>query len=622
MKKLRALVMILALAIFVILGVSACGGAASQSQGKESSAAVSKPQEVESSATASKPQVESSTAESTPQEVDSSAAESQSHGEDSSTAQSQPHEKDPSIAILFTNDVHSYYDRDIGYDGLMLMKKELEQQYEHVLLVDAGDAAQGAPLGSLTKGKEPVRIMNEAGYDVAIPGNHEFDYGMDVVDDLAEQLNCGYICCNFCTPDGKTVFDPYKMLTCGDTKVAFVGVDTPTTFSKSGIHDLIDDLGNPMYDFKQDESGEPLVACIQESIDEAREEGADYVILLSHLGDLDTFTTAFRSPVVVSHLKGLDAVIDAHSHQVYNVMVQDAEGKEIPMVQTGSYFKNIGTVILHPDHSISTNLYDEVPAPEDWMEGIEAITVTRKNKERYVEAGMHQFLEDITASYADVMNRKVGEVAFPMIVRDDETGYSKGHNENGLCELVVDAFRESGKSDIGLINAGSVRNELPAGEITFNTVLNVLPYSNDVQVAKMKGQVLLDALEFGVRKTPETNNGFLQVSGLEYTVDLSVETPVKTNEKGNYLGIEGERRVRDVLVNGEPLNPEAEYTVASSSYLLTGGDNFSMFADDAEIIADVGKTDNIVLSEFIENNLHGVVPETYQNTEKRIHLKE
>ena len=560
------------------------------------------------------------------------------------------HVKDPSIAIIFTNDVHSYFDRDIGYDGLMLLKQELEQQYEYVVLVDAGDAIQGAPLGSLSQGKEPVQVMNEVGYDVAILGNHEFDYGVDVLDDLAEQLKCGYICCDFCTPDGATVYEPYKILTFGDTRVAFVGVDTPTTFSKSSLHDLIDDQGEPMYDFKTDESGGPLYACVQETVDEVRGQNVDYVILVAHLGQGLDAPEAFRSNVVISHLKGVDAVIDGHSHQVYNTTALDADGNEIPVVQTGCNFHNAGTMILHPDHSITVTLYDEIPAPEDWMEGIDVVTVTRGDRERYVEAGMHQFLENVTASYADVMNRKVGEVAFDMLVGTEEDPNLSRHSENGLGNLVVDAFREAGQTDIGILNAGSVRNSLPAGEITFRSVLNVLPYSNNAFTAEVKGQTILDALEFGCRKVPGADNGFLQVSGIEFTLDLSKESPVVTDENEAFLRVEGERRVSNVLINGEPLDPEAIYTVTAPEFLITGGDNFTMFAEDTEggedqedvestenvedtedvenpgnkdgvmNLKDIGKTDNVLLAEYIENNLGGVIPESYQKTGERIHV--
>ena len=528
-------------------------------------------------------------------------------------------DKDPSIAILFTNDVHSYYNRDIGYDGLILYKKELQQEYEHVLLVDAGDAIQGAPIGAISKGKEVIRIMNEAGYDVAVLGNHEFDYGLEVLDDLSEQLLCGYTCANFCTADGASVFAPYKTIECGDTLVGFVGVVTPETYTKSYIHELIDDQGNAMYDLKNDDSGESLYACLQSAIDELKERGADFVILIAHLGNDDNAVYAFHSKEVAAHLTGLGAIIDAHSHKVYNDTVKDASGKEIPLVQTGAYFQNVGKMILHLDGTIDTALIDEIPAPEEWMEGVDAVTVTRGQKERYVDADMNRFLEDITASYADTMNRRVGEVAFDMDVRNEEGDISRS-GENGMCDLVADAYREIMETEIGFVNAGSVRNGVQAGELTFNDMINVLPYSNDVVIARVKGQTLLDALELGCSYMPLEAGGFPQVSGMEYTLDMSMESTVQTDENGNYVKVAGDRRVRDVLIDGEPLDPDAEYTVAMTEYIFNGGDHYEMFSENSEIIGTTRKTDNAILTEYVENNLNGVIPETYLQVNDRIHI--
>ena len=346
------------------------------------------------------------------------------------------------------------------------------------------------------------------------------------------------------------------------------------------------------------------------------------MILLAHLGNNDDATESFRSINVISHLTGLDAVIDAHSHKVYNTETADAEGKEIPLVQTGAYFQNVGTMILHPDGTIDVNLLEEIPAPQDWMEGIEAVTVTRNDKDRYVDAGMHRFLEDITAAYADVMNRKVGESAFDLIVRDEYGIDISRNSENGLCNLMADACREIGGTDIAIVNAGAVRNNLPAGEITFNTIMNVLPYSGNVLIAELKGQTILDALEFGCKDVPITKGIFPQVSGLEYTVNPNIKSSVETNEGGDFVKVGGERRVSNVLVHGEPLDLEKTYTMTSMEYLLTGGDHYTMFRDDAKITGTTQKTDNALLADYIEKNLNGVIPENYRQAEGRIHMTE
>ena len=530
-------------------------------------------------------------------------------------------EKDAAIAILFTNDIHCYYDQNIGYDGLALYKKELLQQYEHVILVDAGDAIQGAPIGAVSKGEEIIRMMNEVGYDIAILGNHEFDYGFEVLDDLQEQLHCSYVSTNFCTSDGEPVYDSYRILECGDTKVAFISAVTPETFSKSSIHELIDDLGVPMYDFKSDETGELLYSCLQSAVDEVREQGADFVIMVSHLGNAQEDIDAYRSIEVVSHLCGLDAVIDAHSHQVYNIVTTDAEGKEIPLAQTGSCFANVGTMILHPDGTIEVDLLDEIPAPEDWMDEIEIVTVSRGNKDRYVDAGMNRYLEEITDSYTEIMNRRIGRVSYDMIVWDEAKDITSRNKENGLCDLVADAFRDAGETDIGLICASSVRSNLMAGEISFNMILNTLPYSNDILIAEVDGETFLDALEFGCRSMPVVSGGFPQISGVEFTVDMGTESTVETTEKGEFVKVVGERRVRDVLIDGEPLDPDMVYTIATTEYTLKGGDGYSMFTEGAVITGTTNLTDNILVSKYIEQNLNGVIPDTYQHTGDRIHIK-
>jgi 2',3'-cyclic-nucleotide 2'-phosphodiesterase (5'-nucleotidase family) len=314
---------------------------------------------------------------------------------------------------------------------------------------------------------------------------------------------------------------------------------------------------------------------------------------------------------VVSHLKGLDAVIDGHSHQAYHVTVPDAEGKAIPLAQTGSYFQNVGRMILGADGSIDIDIISEVPAPQTWMAGIEATEVTRGGRTRWVDSGAHEFLEAIADSYNAVMSRLIGTSAFDLDLHAGDSARSSLCHENGLCELVADAFREHAETDISIINAASVRNSLPAGEISFNTLLNVLPYSDNVMIARLSGQTILDVLEFGCRKMPKTCSGFPQVSGLEYTVDTTIDSSVVTDEKGDFIGVDGARRVRDVSVGGKPINPERLYTIATTSFFLEGGDNYKMLAENAEIIGSTEETDNIVLADYIIYDLDGEIPASY-----------
>ena len=511
--------------------------------------------------------------------------------------------------ILHTNDAHVSFQDNIGYDGLALYKKELETVYDHVLLIDAGDAIQGGPIGAISKGAEIIKMMNRLGYDLAVPGNHEFDFGFEALDTCAEELDCGYTCVNFCVTGGEPVFQPWRILEAGDLKIGFVGAVAPDTFTKSTIKDILNEVGEPMYDFLADETGERLCAGLQKAIDETRQAGADYVILVSHLGNSDDITERFRTDVVVGKLSGLDLVIDGHSHQTYNRTVTDAENRQVPIAQTGSNMKAIGQIMIYRDGRLEETLIDTVPEPSD----LPFETVARGRVERCVDPEMKAFLDEIVSSYAPVMERKVGEVSFDMIVRDQ----SGRHGENGLCDFVADAFRAVGGTQAALLNAGSVRNNLEAGTVTYNDILNILPYSSDVITVRVSGQILLDALEFGVSKLPAVSAGFPQVSGITFRVNPNLESSVVVDDKNQFVSVAGEYRVSDVMVGQEPLDPKAEYTLTGTSFLLTGGDGYTMFKE-ADILTMTMLPDNEVVIKYLEEYLDGVIPEDYREPQGRI----
>jgi len=509
--------------------------------------------------------------------------------------------------ILHTNDVHVAFEDNIGYDGLALYKKELEAAYDHVLLIDAGDAIQGAPIGAISKGAEVIRMMNRLGYDLAVPGNHEFDFGFEVLDACAEALDCGYTCANFCVTGGEPVFQPWRILEAGDLKIGFVGAVTPDVFTKSTIKDILNEAGEPMYDFLTDGTGERLYAGLQKAIDEARQAGADYVILVSHLGSNDVVTERFRCDVVVGKLTGLDMVIDGHSHETFNRTVTDKDHRQIPIAQTGMNLKAIGQVKIYRDGRLEGTLIDSVPEPAD----IPFEKVTRRSVERCVDPKMKTFLDEIVAAYAPVMDRKVGEVSYDMTVTDHCT------KENGLCDFVTDAFRAVGGTQTAIINAGAVRNSMAAGTITYNDVLGLLPYSNDVITVRVSGQMLLDALEFGVSRLPAVFGGFPQVSGITFHVNQDRQSSVVVDEKGQFVSVAGDYRVSDVMIGQEPLDPKAEYTVTGTSFLLNGGDGYTMFKE-ADILTVTMLPDNEVVIKYIEEYLDGIIPEDYRGAQGRI----
>ena len=272
---------------------------------------------------------------------------------------------DKDIVVLYTNDVHCGVDDNIGYAGLALYKKEMQQQTPYVTLVDTGDAIQGAPIGTLSDGGYLIDIMNYVGYDFAVPGNHEFDYGMSRFLELAGKLNCGYYSCNFIdSVTGAPVFAPYKMLTYGATQVAFVGVTTPESFTKSTPAYFQDSQGNYIYSFCEDESGRKLYDQVQASVDAARTAGADYVILAGHLGE-NGITQKWSSASVIANTTGIDVCIDGHSHEtVPSENVKNKNGQNVVLTQTGTKLNHIGKLTISADGSIRTELVSEVPAAD------------------------------------------------------------------------------------------------------------------------------------------------------------------------------------------------------------------------------------------------------------------
>ena len=507
--------------------------------------------------------------------------------------------------ILHTNDVHAGYADNIGYDGLVLYKKELEALYDHVLLVDAGDAVQGTVIASLSNGTEIIRMMNRAGYDLAAPGNHEFDFGFDALEECSELLSCGYTCANFCTADGEPVFSPWKILEAGDLKIGFVATVTPYTFTQTSIRNIVNEVGEPMYDFLVDNTGDRLCDALQKRIDEVRANGADYVILLAHLGSDTKTPSIYSSNAVVGKLTGLDMVIDSHTHEVYNTRIPDKEGRMIPVAQAGEKLKAVGQLTIYRDGHMEETLVELVPS----VSGIPSELVQRKKTDRYVDPEMKAFLDDITASYEPVLERKIGYNPADLVVWDGVRDYTRAE-ENGLCDLVADSQRVLAGAQAAMVHAGSVRNNLSAGEITCKDVLNTLPYYNEIVKVSVSGQMILDALEFSVSFLPKRVGGFLQVSGISFSVNPGLGSSVQTDEKKQFICVEGDRRVHDVTIAARALDPKAEYTLAINMFLLTGGDGYTMFKE-ADILETMPLSDNEMLMKYIEENLGGVIPEKY-----------
>ena len=502
------------------------------------------------------------------------------------------------IVILHTNDVHTATQ---GYAAVAAYEKELAGQYgaDRVTLVDAGDAIQGGPIGTLTEGASLVDIMNYVGYDYAIPGNHEFDYGMDVTLSLLEKSNATYLSCNFMDlKTGKTVAEPYALETYGDVDVAYVGITTPESFTKSTPAYFQDENGNYIYGFCEGNDGQDLYDAVQASIDAAAAEGADVIIALGHCG-VDEQSSPWMSTEIIANTTGLDAFIDGHSHTVIEGQaVQDQAGNDVVLTSTGTKLANIGEMTIAPDGAVSTKLvsgYTEVDPETD------------------------AFVKDIQAQYEDKLNEVVAKSDVTLTVNDPETGDRLVRNrETNLGDLCADAYRTVLGADIAFVNGGGIRDNIAAGDITYGQIIAVHPFGNTACVVEATGQEIIDALEMASRSAPGENGGFLQVSGLKYTIDLNIESSVQVDDKSMFVSVDGLRRVKDVQVlnqNGEyePIDLEKTYTLASHNYMLkSGGDGINMFMDN-KILQDEVMIDNQVLITYIRDFLEGVVGDAYAN---------
>ena len=514
--------------------------------------------------------------------------------------------EDQDILILFTSDVHCGIDQGWGYAGLYAVKENLSKDY-NVLLVDDGDSIQGEPIGTMTKGEAIIDIMNVMGYDVAIPGNHEFDYGMDRFLELAEKAEFPYISCNF-NKEGELVFEPWIMKEVGGVKIAFVGVTTPYTLRSSTPRYFMDDSGNYIYGFLQDETGEGVYNAVQESVDAARAEGADYVIVMGHIGN-ETECAPWMYSDVISHCSGIDAWLDGHSHDTDQVIMQDKDGKDVVRTACGTKLANIGALHITRDGAISSELYS-------WNSSVAAPKLL--NIDNAAAEAVSAATDELNAKLAEV----VANTTVDLIINDPVAKTDDGkavriirRAETNLGDLCADAYLDqSGEADIAFVNGGGIRVPINKGDITLNDILKVHPFGNSLTVIEVTGQQVLDALKWSVHALPGEFGGFDHVAGLTFEYDATIDSPCVQDEKGFFDHVDEtmERRVRNVLVAGEPIDPEAFYKVASHDYqLLNNGDGYTMY-DGAKVLQESVKLDNQVLIDYITGTLGGSVGAGYE----------
>ena len=502
------------------------------------------------------------------------------------------------VTILYTNDVHTYIDKqapELTYAAIAALKQSYQNAGKKVLLVDAGDHVQGTAYGSMDQGASIIELMNAAGYDAATPGNHEFDYGMDRAKELMRDADFPYLSCNWV--DLRTnlrVLPEIKVFVRGGVRIAFVGITTPETFTKSTPAYFMNKAQTKyIYDILGGEDGQKLYSAVQKAVDKAKCL-ADVVIGLGHLG-VDPSSSPWTSEEVIAHTTGFDAFIDGHSHTVMeNKQVADASGRMVTLTQTGSYFANVGEMTIAPDGTISTRLVSTYDQEDPAVAAEQAAWVS---------------------SVDEMLGEKIAVADTKFYITDPATGKRRiRSDETNLGDFVADGIYtyfnevEQLHCDIAIMNGGGIRSDEDAGYWTFKTCKQVSPFGNVACLMSVTGKQIQDALEFAARfagAEGKENGGFLQVAGATYEIHTDIPNTVQTDDKNVWIGsATGTPRVQNVKIydraNGTyvPLDENKTYALAGMNYTLRNlGDGFAMF-DGAELIKDYVSEDYLVMSTY------------------------
>lgn len=518
------------------------------------------------------------------------------------------------MAVLYDNDAHCSVE---GYPVVAALRDSLRAQGLPVLLVSAGDYVFGNTLGAASHGEYIVRLMNAAGYDCAALGNHEFDYSVGQLLRLDSLLQAPMVCCNFKAEGAaRPVLAPYWMTEQEGVKVAFVGVVTPSTIYCSSPVNFQDARGRYCYGF----CAPTLAEEVQKSVDQARLEGARYVVLLSHLGDSDGDPSSVS---LIAATQGIDVVIDAHDHHaIPQRMVDNRQGEPVLLTSTGSNFEHIGMLLLplSAPRFKKPGMTAKAPRPSIAMQS-RLLSVDSLRKAGCVSLKVADTLAAIRAEYTTVGLRKVAESSVELVAADSRGIRIARLQETNLGDLTADAYRVMTGADIGWINGGGLRANVQAGTVTFNDIFKAFPYENRISVVEVSGQEILDALEHSCRALPMAEGCFAQVSGLRFAVDTTVRSSVRTDQDGTFVEVAGPRRVHSVEVlqgrRYRPIDPKRRYTIASTDYLLLNGGDGLSFPSRKVLKLDLA-LDTELLEAYAASVLKGSIGKAYAKPQGRI----
>lgn len=513
------------------------------------------------------------------------------------------------IAILHVNDAHCGINADdetYGYADIAAYEAKLESEGYTVLLVDAGDYVQGDVIGTLSDGEYIIDIMNEVGFDVATLGNHEFDYGMEQFKKLTEKAEFEIVSSNFIDlKTNKPVFDGWTIIEAGGVKLGFVGITTPETVVKSDPSNFKDENGDFIYSFCAGDNGEELYSNVQASVDAAKAAGADMIVAVGHLG-IDEQSRPWTSREVIENTTGIDLFIDGHSHSIIeSETVTDENGDTVVLTSSGTKLQTIGAVTI-ADGKITSELIEK---------GEYTVSEDASSDENKAYQTASEFIAGIEKQYEKLVNTVVAKTDVNLTIMNPENPEERiiRNSETNLGDLCADAYRTLMGADIAFVNGGGIRANIDSGDITYGEIIAVHPFGNSACLIEATGQEILDALELGSSTYPGESGGFLQVSGISYEIHSYIPSSVVLTENKEFVRVDGEYRVKNVLVNGEPLDLGKTYTLASHNYMLkSGGDGYTMFKDN-KILKDEVLIDNQVLINYIVDELGGSVGDAYKN---------
>lgn len=520
------------------------------------------------------------------------------------------------IVVLYTNDIHggisdnSQYSgtsTSLGFAGLAAVKEQARKSAADVTLVDLGDALQGSVVGSESEGMDILDMMNQVGYDYQVMGNHEFDYGMEKALSFISNAKATYLGVNFIDlKSDKNITQPYAIkeysVAGKSVKVAYIGVLTPENITKGDAGMFQDDDGNYTYSFYGEDTNK-FYGAVQGAIDEAKSQGADYIIGAGHLGD-EGITEGWSSREVIGNTEGFDVFLDGHAHSfLKGDVLKDKKGEDVLLSSSGTKLDNIGAlrITVNEDGSLSSQ-----------TDLITSVTEDEKKLESY--QAMDKYVQTIQDKYAHLM-KKVGESDFGLYIYDPQDSQRLIRSqETNMGDFVTDAFRIGMNADVALSNGGNIRSDIQKGEITYLDVLNVLPWSDVVVKLEVTGQQLIDCLEMGARLWPEQCGGFIQTSGMTYDINKEVTPSVKVDENGMFVSVEGTYRVQNVKVAGKPLQLDKTYTLAiDDCYYSDIYDGMTMFQGSKAIVGpDAGPIDHDLVISYLEQ-MGGKVAKDYEN---------